>query len=190
MPPAATKAPVPDTFYQTYRPRLERRIDREMRAAHRIVEVGCGNCQLATRLADTDGREVIGVDIRDANFPQPPGRVPHRRCVHADARHLDFLATGTIDAVVAVWALHELAAPMAVLREAKRTLRPGGELLIVDFPKGSLAQRLWNERYYTTTQVAQMLKRAGLARVEARRIARSQITWARGYRPARAPRSH
>jgi ubiquinone/menaquinone biosynthesis C-methylase UbiE len=87
-----------------------------------------------------------------------------------------------VDAVVSVWALHEFAAPMAVLREARRILRPGGGILVVDFPRGSLAHRLWKERYYTTRQVGEMLKRAGFARVEARRIARRQLTWARGFK--------
>jgi len=176
---------LPRTFYETYKPRLQRRIARELRAARRVVDVGCGNCHLAGLLAEGDGREVIGVDIRDGSFPEEPDTTGHRRCVKADARALDFLARGAVDAVVSVWALHELGAPMAVLREARRILRPGGEILIVDFPRASLAQRLWNEGYYSTTEVGDMLKRAGFARVEARRIARKQLTWARGFKPAR-----
>ena len=177
--------PVPKTFYQTYKPRLRRRIARELRAARRVVEVGCGNCDLAGLLAQDDRREVIGIDIRDGSFPEEPDPAGHRRCVKADARSLDFLSRGTVDAVVSVWALHELAAPMAVLREARRILRPGGQILIVDFPRRSLAQRLWNENYYTTTEVGQMLRRAGFARVHAKRVARHQLTWARGFKPAR-----
>jgi len=177
--------PVPKTFYQTYKPRLQRRIARELRSARRVVEVGCGNCDLAGLLADNDGREVIGVDVRDGGFPKEPHPGGRRRCVAADARSLDFLSRGTVDAVVSVWALHELAAPMAVLREAKRILHPDGRILIVDFPRGSLAQRLWDENYYTTGEVGEMLKRAGFVRVEARRIARKQLTWARGFKAAR-----
>ena len=176
---------VAEDFYEKIKPRVHRRIAREVRSARRIVDVGCGGCGLAELLAKPDGREVIGVDVRDGNFPEEPELTGHRRCVKADARSLDFLSTGTVDAVVSVWALHELAAPMAVLREARRVLRPGGELLIVDFPRGSLAQRKWNENYYTTGEVALMLKRAGFVRVEARRTARKQLTWARGFEAAR-----
>lgn len=175
---------LPKTFYQTCKPRLERRIARALRSARRVVDIGCGNCHLATFLAEEGGREVIGVDIRDGHFPEEPDPKGRRQCVKADARRLDFLPTGTADAVVSVWALHELGAPMAVLREAKRVLRPGGEILIVDFPRGSLAQRLWDEGYYTTGQVKDMLRRAGFARVEARRYARKQLTWAHAFRPS------
>lgn len=178
-------SPVSNTFYETYKPRLQRRIERELHAARRVVDVGCGDCGLAGFLAQGDDREVIGVDIRDGRFPKEPDPAGYRRCLEADARSLGFLSKGSVDAVVSVWALHELAAPMAVLREARRILRPGGEILIVDFPRGSLAQRLWDERYYTTTEVASMLKRAGFARVEAKRIARRQLTWARAFNAPR-----
>jgi len=182
---ATVRSTLPRTFYRTCKPRVQRRIARELRAARRVVDVGCGCCELAGLLAEADGREVIGVDIRDGRFPEQPDPSGQRRCVKADARRLDFVPTGTVDAVVSVWALHELAAPMAVLREARRILRPGGEIVIVDFPRGSLAQRLWNERYFSTGEVGAMLRRAGFARVEARRISRRQLTWARAHKPGR-----
>jgi len=176
---------VSNTFYQTYKPCLQRRIARELRPARRVVDLGCGNCELAGLLCEVKGREVIGVDIHGSGFPGDAVRPGRRRCVKADARRLGFLATGTVDAVVSVSALHELAAPRAALREAKRVLRPNGEILIVDFPRGSLAQRLWGERYYTTTEVGDMLRRAGFVRVESRRTARGQLTWARGFKAFR-----
>jgi len=172
---------VPETFYQTYRPHLLRRVARELRSARRVADLGCGDCQLASLLSGSGGHEVIGVDVRAGDFPRKPDRKGRRRCVKADAGHLDFVPTGTVDAVVSVSALHEFAAPMAVLREARRILRPGGEILIVDFPRGSLAQKLWHEHYYTTGEVCRMLARAGFVRVQCRRIAHKQLTWARGF---------
>ena len=173
------------TYYRRYKPHLHRRIARELAPARRIVDLGCGDCGLASLLSEGDHHEVFGVDMSDDRFPNPPDQAHRRHCVKADARSLGFLPHGSVDAVVAVWALHEFAVPMAVLRETKRILRPGGEILIVDFPRGSLAQRLWDERYYTTAEVGEMLKRAGFARVEATRTARRQITWARGFKASR-----
>jgi len=170
-------------FYQKTKPRIHRRIIQELRCAQRVVDIGCGGCDLDELLAKWPGRQVVGVDISSAAFPPRRKRGRHPRCVRADARALRFIKTNSVDAVVSVWSLHEISAPMAVLREARRVLRPCGEILIVDFPRGSLAQRLWNERYYTTGRVAQMLRRAGFVRVEARRIARKQLTWARGFKP-------
>ena len=94
-----------------------------------------------------------------------------------------------MDAVVLLYSLHELAAPMACLRQAKRVLRPRGEILVVDFPRGSLAQRLWNENYYTTSEVAAMLRRAGFVRIRATRAERRQLTWARASRPGKGRNS-
>ena len=174
---------IADDFYEKNKDRLHRRVARELRSARRIVDIGCGNCDLAGVLAEVQGREVIGVDVLDDVFPALSAKGRRPRCIKANARALDFLTDATVDAVVSVWALHELTAPMAVLRETMRILRPGGTILIVDFPRRSLAQRLWNENYYTTGEVREMLRQVGFVRVEARRIARRQLTWARGDKP-------
>jgi ubiquinone/menaquinone biosynthesis C-methylase UbiE len=170
------------TYYRGYKPHLHRRIAQELAPCRRIVDLGCGDCRLASLLSQRDHHEVFGVDISDGRFPNRPDPARRRHCVKADARSLDFLSRGGVEAAVSVWALHEFAAPIAVLREVRRVLRPGGEIVIVDFARDSLAQRLWNENYYTTAQVGGMLKRAGFARVKARRIARKQLTWARGFK--------
>jgi len=171
-----------DTFYDDLKPRLCSRIAGAVNGARRIVDLGCGNCDLAFFLADSNQQEVIGVDISDADFPQETevrraetGKV---RCVKEDARALSFLDADSVDAVVSLWALHEMSAPVAVLREAKRILRPGGQVLIVDFPRGSLAQRLWDEDYYSLQQVADMLTQAGFTAVRCKVIAHGQIIWA------------
>jgi SAM-dependent methyltransferase len=84
----------------------------------------------------------------------------------------------SVDAVVSVWALHEMASPVSVLCEAIRILRPGGRALIVEFPRNSLAQRLWNENYFEPEKVAEMLKEAGFTAIRCNLIADGQIIWA------------
>jgi len=79
---------------------------------------------------------------------------------------------------LSVHALHEMDRPVEVLREANRLLRSGGVILVVDFPRDSLAQRLWNEDYYAPTEIAEMLRQAGFAGVESRLIAKGQLIWA------------
>jgi ubiquinone/menaquinone biosynthesis C-methylase UbiE len=105
--------------------------------------------------------------------------------VKADARRLDVLRVGAVDAVVMVWALHELEQPRAVLLEARRVLRRGGTLLIADFPRGSLAQRLWDEDYYTPQQVSDLLAATGYADISVRLVERRQVLWAKAFRAAR-----
>jgi ubiquinone/menaquinone biosynthesis C-methylase UbiE len=177
---------LPDDFYEKIRPRLYRRIGEELREARRVLDLGCGGCELGRFLAETHGQEVIGVDVADGSFPGPHELKrrtrPRLKCVKADARRLAFLAAGAVDAVVILWALHELRQARAVLVEARRVLRVGGKLLIVDFPRGSLAQRLWNEDYYTPHQVSDLLAATGYVDVSAGLVERGQVLWAKAFR--------
>jgi len=84
--------------------------------------------------------------------------------------------------VIISWALHEMKNPQAVLQEAHRVLRPGGKVLVVEFPRNSLAQKLWNENYYTSKELADSLRKAGFEDIRAKRIEHKQILWVTGFR--------
>jgi ubiquinone/menaquinone biosynthesis C-methylase UbiE len=177
-------AKLSENFYDKIKPRLHERIGRELRRAKRVLDLGCGDCELARYLADTYGQQVTGIDISGESFPDyqeiaKAGR--NVRCIHKDAANLEFIY-GTLDAVVIMWALHEMKNPQVVLQEAHRVLRPGGEVLIIEFPRDSLAQKLWNENYYTSKELADSLCKAGFEDICARRIERKQILWVNGYR--------
>lgn len=177
--------PLADNFYEKIKPRLHRRIGRELRLAGRVLDIGCGSCDLVQYLVHAYHQDVTGVDVSSESFPKrsrstAKGRV---HCIRKDARRLDFIKDEIIDAVVTMWALHEMAHPLQILRESWRVLRPGGEILIVDFPRDSLAQRLWNEDYLRPDRVAEMLRDTRFGRVTSRLTERGQILWAKGYRP-------
>ncbi len=174
-----------DNFYDKIKPHLRRRIGRELRLAHRVLDLGCGSCDLVRYLAAAYGQDVTGVDISNSSFPArrhtPDGSQYH--CLRRDAASMSFAEDGSADAVVSLWALHEMARPKAILQEVHRVLRPGGEVLIVDFPRGSLAQRLWNEAYLRPLEVKTLLQEAGFEELQVRLIEQAQVMWARGYRP-------
>jgi ubiquinone/menaquinone biosynthesis C-methylase UbiE len=178
-----------DDFYDKLKPRLHERIGRELRLAFRVLDFGCGGCDLAMFLSRRYRQDVTGVDISDAAFPPHASLTASRklglRCIRADGARLDFLENGGMDAAVSVWALHEMKAPGKVLREVYRKIRPGGGILVVDFPRRSLADRLWHENYYSVSEIRNMLSRAGFQQVQARRIERNQLIWARGWRNGR-----
>jgi len=176
---------IPDNFYERIKPRLYRRIGREVRLARRVLDLGCGSCDLVRYLAGTYGQEIAGVDISDGSFPSQRHTSDGSRydCLKRDAAGLTFAQDGSADAVVSMWALHEMAGPETILREAHRVLRAGGEIFIVDFPRDSLAQRLWNENYFRPGQVKILLREAGFEEVHVRLIERGHVMWARGYRP-------
>ena len=174
-------------FYDRIKPRLYRRIGHEVRLAGRVLDLGCGACELVQYLAQAYGQNVTGVDISSADFPKRrrSSKNARIRCVRRDATHLDFAANESVDAVVVMWALHEMKHARKILREAKRVLRPGGEILIVEFPRDSLAQRLWGEDYYSPEELAAMLDNAEYQETTARLIERRRLIWARGFRPER-----
>lgn len=176
---------ISDDFYEKIKPHLHRRIGRELRLAGRVLDLGCGACDLVRYLARTYHQRVIGVDISNGSFPsrRHTSNGKQFRCIRKNAKRLPFVRDTSMDAVVSMWALHEMAEPQAIIRESKRVLRPGGELFIIDFPRGSLAQRLWNEKYFQPKQVRVLIQEAGFERVQVRLIEQKQVMWARGYRP-------
>ncbi len=177
---------LPDNFYQQIKPRLHRRIGRETRLARRVMDLGCGSCDLVRHLAVAYGQDVIGVDISGGSFPSrrhtPNGSRFH--CLRRNAASMSFAEDGSADAVVSMWALHEMEKPRAILRETHRVLRPGGEIFIIDFPRDSLAQRLWNEDYYRPDEAKALLQEAGFEKVQLRLIEQGQVMWVRGWKPA------
>ncbi len=174
---------LPDNFYDRIKPGLHRRIGRELRLARRVLDLGCGSCDLVEHLARTYRQEVTGVDVSSGSFPA--NRHSHEgvrfHCLQRDAASLGFAADGSVDAAVMMWSLHEMARPEAILKEVHRVLRPGGEVLIVDYPRNSLAQKLWNENYYRPDEVSRLLEKAGFEDVRVRLTQRGQVIWAHGH---------
>ncbi len=179
---------VPANHYRQIREKLRRRIARRLNFAHRVLDLGSGSCELDLFLATHNEQQVIGVDLSPDKFPSNETRGNRVQCRRADAGNLHFVETGSTDAVLSTRALHEMKNPAEVLTEAHRVLQPGGIILIVDFPRNSLAQRLWNEEYYVPHEVAQMLTEAGFAGVESGLIARKQLIWAEGRKAGVAAR--
>ena len=174
-----------DNFYDEIKPRLHERIGRELRLAYRVLDLGCGACELAQYLSETYGQKVTGVDISANSFPNNRNITRNNkrvRCIRKDATRLTFIRNETIDAAIIFWALHEMKNPQAILQEAHRALRPGGKILVVEFPRNSLAQKLWNENYYTSKELTGSLRKAGFKDIRAKRIEHKQILWVNGYR--------
>jgi 2-polyprenyl-6-hydroxyphenyl methylase/3-demethylubiquinone-9 3-methyltransferase len=104
----------------------------------RILDLGCGKGRFARRLVE-EGAEVVGIDVSAAMLRDSIGI----RTARATARRLPF-AAATFDAVVAIEVFEHLPEIASALGEARRLLRPGGTLVIIDKNAASLnAQRPW-----------------------------------------------
>jgi len=129
-------AKMPDNFYDKIKPRLYQRVGRELRLAYRVLDLGCGACELAQYLCETYGQKVTGVDISSNSFPNNRNITRNNkriRCIRKDAARLTFIRNETIDAAIIFWALHEMKNSQAILQEAHRALRPGGKVLSLNF---------------------------------------------------------
>jgi SAM-dependent methyltransferase len=104
----------------------------------RVLDLGCGKGRFAAHLT-RQGAEVVGLDLSGRMLAQAVGLDR----VRASAKRLPF-AVATFDAVVAIEVIEHVGNVEGVLDEARRVLRPGGRLAIVDKNLGALdANRPW-----------------------------------------------
>jgi ubiquinone/menaquinone biosynthesis C-methylase UbiE len=142
----------------------------------RVLDVGCGTGNLLSLLAESAARvdACTGIDPAPAML-----RVAREKLrastirgalVAATAEALPF-APGAFDTAVSASNLHDWEDPSAGLAEIRRVLRPGGELLLLDWHRDPLPMRLLNlgmritrtgyRRMYARGEVHAMLRGAG-----------------------------
>lgn len=98
-----------------------------------VGDLGCGTGLLLSVLS-TSVHSVIGVDGSDEMLAAARARAGHLANVDVRLGTLEALPIddNTLDAALMVLVLHHLPAPALALTEARRVLKPGGRLLIVD----------------------------------------------------------
>lgn len=154
------------------------------RAPGRVLDVGCGTGSLLGLLAESGARvdAYAGIDpapamLRVAAEKLRASAIPGALAA-AVAEGLP-LASGAFDLAVSASNLHDWDDPHAGLAEVRRVLRPGGELLLLDWHRDPLPMRLLNvgmriartgyRRMYARGEMADALARAGFrVRAEAR----------------------
>ena len=103
-----------------------------LEAGGRALDVGCGSGRVCIALAKAfPAAEIVGID---------PDAESVRRAKAAGAKNIQFLVQTTsavkrgtgFDLVTLCDALHDLAAPLAVLREIRALLKPEGTLFIIE----------------------------------------------------------
>lgn len=116
-------------------------------APRRVLEVGGGEGELAERIKDELGAEVIGIDQSDRMVELQRGKgIDARR---GDVQVLRF-ADADFDVAVAAWMLYHVPDLHLGLSELARVLRPGGRLVVVTNAVDHL-QELWDLAQRTTS---------------------------------------
>jgi ubiquinone/menaquinone biosynthesis C-methylase UbiE len=108
----------------------------ELEPGTRLLEVGCGvGAVLAVLGQEYPGVELFGVDIEQKQLDFARGHL-QRSGVEATLREADALALpftdGSFDHVWMMWFLEHVGDPIAVLREARLVLVPGGRITAIE----------------------------------------------------------
>ena len=104
-------------------------VARHVQGARRVLDVGCGEGQVARRIAGT-GAEVVGVDPTAAQVEMARQRAGGPRYVRAGAEALP-CRDGSFDTVVVCLALEHVDAFETAIDEVARVLEPGGRFILL-----------------------------------------------------------
>ncbi len=137
-----------------------------------VLDLGCGPGLWLPRIV-ADGHRPVGVEPDPARAHEA-GR--HAPVVVAEGAHLP-MADATVGLVWCLHVLHHLEHPRSVLAEARRVLRPGGQLLLAesveDNPAIRLGRDLWPQwegvpvrSRFRAAELADMVTSAGFEIVD------------------------
>jgi SAM-dependent methyltransferase len=139
-----------------------------VREGHTVVDLGCGPGYFtlpAAELVGADGK-VYGVDVQ----PEMVAAC-RQRAVDAGAQQVEVLHSsatrvplpdGIADSVLASVVLHEAKDRVGFLREARRLLKPGGEVAVIEFRKDADTSGPPPARRLSAAELAQLAEAAGL----------------------------
>lgn len=105
----------------------------QLRDTHSVLDLGCGSGKVAAAIASAGVRDVWGIDASLYQLKIAGAAFPDLRLVQGLAEATPFDAS-RFDGIAACFLFHELPAGVqdAVLDEARRVLRPGGRIVIVE----------------------------------------------------------
>ena len=132
---------------------------RQLAAGQRIADLGAGNCWLSWRLAEA-GHAVAAIDFSDdpADGLGAARAYPEMRFSRIQASFDQVpIGGGALDLVIFNGSLHYATDVRRTLAEARRLVRPGGHIVIMDSPVYRLAKsgahmlrerrQGWRDRY-------------------------------------------
>lgn len=109
-----------------------------IRAEHRVLEVACGSGGVATRIAETTGAEVVGIDVNAFAIGAAQSKVTAPNAgtrlefLVVDANGASPFPDASFDIVFCNDSINHFRNRLEVLRDWKRILRAGGRCLFTD----------------------------------------------------------
>ncbi|MFT3714253.1 MAG: methyltransferase domain-containing protein [Archangium sp.] len=104
---------------------------------HRVLDLATGVAAMATRLLKRfPGISLVGVDLSRTQLGAARSHHPEVTVLRGDATRLPF-ADETFDRVHCSWLLEHVPDPVAVLRDVRRVLKPGGSCHFIEVDNSS-----------------------------------------------------
>ena len=155
-----------ENFYDSLRDLIYQSLLKEIKEGEKILDVGCGDCDIDFYFARRRRLlRILGIDIGISDRKEKV-KDSYVECRKGDASI--FMKIDEFDVVISKYSLHEFSKPRVVLENCHKVLKEGGKIIVVDFPKGSLAEKLWGEEYFSLQEVREMLEQAKFKRVKGR----------------------
>ncbi len=169
-----------------------------LRPGDKVLDVGCGTGALLQAVARAfPGVVLAGVDLSSEMLGVARSKIGCSvKLRQGRAETLPF-ESEAFDIVVSTSLLHYLRAPDDALREMKRVLKPGGQVIVSDWCDDYLAcrlcdrfLRLFNRAHFKTYDSAECLELMKAAGFESIDVERFKISWlwglmtTRGKKPA------
>lgn len=170
--------------YDRIRPILYEMIIERIKNAKYVLDVGCGNCELDIFLAKKLGCKIVGIDVDridifKAKIKVTKNGVSHLvKCIRNNAHDLNIFRDNAFDVAISVYTLHEIEKPIKALKQIKKVLISNAKLLIIDFMKGSEAEKMWAEQYYTPREIESMIKKVGFKEIKIEYPYRKELIFA------------
>jgi ubiquinone/menaquinone biosynthesis C-methylase UbiE len=156
----------------------------DLKPASKILDVGCGTGFAVLQLSSTVSEgKVCGIDISSGMIEKAQAKVPGDlkgkvEFRQASSEDIPYPA-GEFDHVICTNSFHHYPNPLRALEEMHRVLRRDGQVVILEnAPDLSWYAWAWDRilrmiekghvRYYPSSELGEMLHRAGFERVELR----------------------
>ena len=138
------------TFFQYFRWRRFLVSRMTLRPGNLVLDVCTGTAGVAMEIADHHDGRIVGLDVSHSMLQAGLRAIEKRsldgriQLTQGRAEHLPF-PDETFDTVVFTYLLRYVQEPDATVRELSRVLKPGGELLSLEFgiPESSWIRALW-----------------------------------------------
>lgn len=110
----------------------------DLQPGHRVLDLATGVGAMGSRLQRRfPGASIVGVDLSAHQLGAARRNHPELPVLRGDATRLPF-ADGTFDRLHCSWLLEHVPDPLAVLREVRRVLKPGGACQFIEVDNATL----------------------------------------------------